>query len=121
MSFALFFAFVVVHLMKGIACFDRSATRRGGSIMALHSRYLVILLLFFFLLVLFLCFPVHLCALRQQETLENHGIDHGWDTLERTLLGVLGIFLLSHENFSRRRISDMRGNGLGTVSATGLF
>lgn len=118
MGFALFFAFVVVHLMKGIACFDRSATRRGGSIMALHSRYLVI---FFFLLVLFLLFPVHLCALWQQKSLENHGIDHGWDTLERILLGVLGIFLLSHENFSRRRISDMRGNGLGIVSATGLF
>ncbi|KAB8228029.1 uncharacterized protein BDW43DRAFT_233122 [Aspergillus alliaceus] len=47
-----FSSFVVVHLMKDIACFDRSVTRRGGSIMALHSRYLfylrACLVLFFF-------------------------------------------------------------------------
>jgi hypothetical protein len=53
MSIALFS--VVVHLMKGIACFDRSATRREGSIMALHSRYLVfyVFIFDFFWFVLF--------------------------------------------------------------------
>ncbi|KAE8149585.1 hypothetical protein BDV25DRAFT_124553 [Aspergillus avenaceus] len=38
----------LVHLMKGMACFDRSAIRREGSIMALHTRYLVFFSWFWF-------------------------------------------------------------------------